>query len=102
MPSYAGVYLDAAASTYIPLPCIAEWERKPTAKFGVVHLSTAGEAYRLNYKLDEACWGRGDLSGTSHTFSVSWLMDAGFLPATMEWWDRPYRTESGVVHPKRT
>jgi hypothetical protein len=100
MPDYAGVYLDEAAKAYIPLPCYADWERAPTDRYAVVHLSTAGDARRSGYGMDDACNGKGYISGTSHSLLIAWLIGAGALPADVEWWDRPYRTENGVVYPK--
>jgi hypothetical protein len=97
MPYYAVVFLDDTNKTFIALPCIDEWRSRPTTTVDVVRRGTAGEAYKLGYKVDDECREAGGYveDGRSLTGLVlAWL---GVLPPLAHWWDRPYRTEDGTV-----
>ncbi len=99
MPDYAGVYINADSKTYIPLPCFKKWRDKPSTEREVVDLSTAGKARSLRYRVEEGC--EAYIMGPSQSLLGSWLTDLGFFGRAEEWWDRPYRTEDGIVYPKK-
>lgn len=100
MPPYAAVYLDDATRTYVALPCMAEWSKRPTKIFVLARLSTAGEARKLRYDPDDVCVQTGAFIEEESPIAFI-LVKLGILPPTKYWWDAPYRTETGVVIPGR-
>ena len=98
MPDYAGVYLAHNSKTYVPLPCFKKWEAK-TARIDS-DLGTAGEARKLRYRIEDGC--QEYLVGEQQSLATSYLSDWGILKPPKEWWDRPYRTDAGVIYPKPT
>ena len=100
IPGYAAVYLDDAVKTYIALPCIEDWRSRRGADFAIARLSKASEAQALHYKLDDDCREAGGYIDDDRSLSGLFLVKLGVLPPKQHWWDRPYRTEEGIVQPK--
>lgn len=99
MPDYAAVYLNDASRTYIPIACFREWRDKPSTRREVVDISTASVARQRRYRVEEGC--EKYTTGQMRSLLGSWLIDAGILSDNVEWWDKPYRTEDGMVYPKK-
>jgi hypothetical protein len=97
MPGYAAVYLDDDAKAYIALPCLSEWQQRPSQRLVFLRLSTASEAIRLGYKSDAACRERDAFMEDDRSLSGLLLVKLGILSPIRHWWDRPYRTEDGKV-----
>jgi hypothetical protein len=97
MPFYAVVFLDATNKTFIALPCVNEWRSRPTQTIDVVRRGTAGEAYKLGYKMDNECREAGGYSEDGRSLTGLVLVRLGILSPLVHWWDRPYRTEDGTV-----
>lgn len=95
MPNYAGVYLIPATKTYVPLPCMKRWKQTP----GHVEaaLRTAGEARNRRYRVEDGC--QEYLMGEQQSIGSSFLRDKGLLAPVKEWWDQPYRTDTGMIYP---
>ena len=101
MPGYAAVYLDDEEKIYIALPCMDEWHKRKMEEFSFVRLFNASEARQLNYRSDDTCRNSGALVGIDKSLIFHILTEIGLLPRPIEWWDRPYRTDDGVVFPGR-
>jgi hypothetical protein len=101
MPGYAAVYVDDEAKIYVALPCVDEWRRRAERKIAMARLTKASEAYRLGYKPDAMCRESGAFAPDDRSFTGSLLVKLGFLSPLTHWWDMPYRTEEGIVYPKR-
>lgn len=97
MPGYAAVYLDDVERTYIGLPCIEEWHRRPDTAMAVVRLSTAAEAWSLRYEPDYECRETGAFVGSDSSLTRGLLVKLGLLSPPQQWWDAPYRNEAGEV-----
>jgi hypothetical protein len=100
MPGYAAVYLDDASKTYVALPCIEDWRSRRGADFAIARLSKVSEAQALHYKLDDDCRESGGYIDDDRSLSGLFLVKLGVLPTKQHWWDRPYRTEEGIVQPR--
>jgi hypothetical protein len=101
MPGYAPVYLDDQAKTYIALPCLEEWQSRKSDAVAVLRLSKAVEAYNDGYSPDDDCRNTGAFAPDGRSMSGMFLMKIGLLGPKTQWWDMPYRDESGkVVYPK--
>lgn len=96
MPDYAGVYLVPATRTYVPLPCVRKWKQTPGRV--EAELSTAGDGRKLGYRIEDGC--QDYVMGEQQTLGTSYLRSKGFLSPTKEWWDQPYRTDAGMIHPR--
>lgn len=101
MPGYAVVMLDDAAKTFIAPFCLAEWQRRPSDTVGFLRRGTAGEAYGLRYKPDEACRQSGAFVDDDRSLTGHLFVKLGILGPAQHWWDAPYQTEAGVVYPER-
>jgi hypothetical protein len=102
MPYYAVVFLDDTNKTFIALPCIDEWRSRPTTTVDVVRRGTAGEAYKLGYKMDDECREAGGYREDGRSLTGLMLVRFGVLSPLVHWWDKPYRTEDGtVVYPSK-
>jgi hypothetical protein len=100
MPGYALVFLDDITKTYIALPCLEEWQRRPSAVVEIVRRSTANEAWQLHYEPDKACAKSGALFFYDDQSAMGFLLErVGILQPPKHWWNAPYRTEDGVVQP---
>jgi hypothetical protein len=97
MPGYAAVYLDDDAKAYIALPCLSEWQQRPSQRLAFLRLSTASEAIRLGYKSDTVCRERGTFMEDDRSLSGLLLVKFGILSPVRHWWDRPYHSEDGKV-----
>jgi hypothetical protein len=97
MPYYAVGFLDDTNKTFVALPCVDEWRSRPTQTIDVVRRGTAGEAYKLGYKMDSECREAGGYSEDGRSLTGLMLVRLGVLPTLVHWWDRPYRTEDGTV-----
>lgn len=98
IPDYAVVYLDDAANTYIALPCFEEWRTRLGDAF--VRRGKVSDAKKLHYRLDDNCREAGGYIDDGRSLSGLLLVKLGILPPKQHWWDRPYRTEEGLVRPK--
>jgi hypothetical protein len=98
MPSYARVYADDGAKTYLALPCLAEWKERKSDQFAFLRLSTAGEVWKLNYKPDAICSESGDFSGPDRSITGVLFEKVGILPPRVPWWDKPYRDELATLY----
>ena len=98
MPPYAVVFLYDANKTYIALPCLEEWRSRQTQTVDVIRRSTAGEAWKLGYKIDEKCRSAGGYSADGRSVAGLILEKLGLLSPLTHWWDLPYRTENGIVY----
>lgn len=99
MPDYALVFLDDRTETYIAAPCLDEWLKRPDKDYAVVRRSTAKEAYRLHYKVDDDCREAGGYIEDGPTFFDILLVKLGIISPAKYWWDAPYRTEEGQIMP---
>jgi hypothetical protein len=94
MPYYAVVFLDDTNKTFIALPCIDEWRSRPTTTVDVVRRGTAGEAYKLGYKVDDECREAGGYAEDGRSLPLSLIGGIGpiepkmvlsFIPASEQW-----------------
>jgi hypothetical protein len=99
MPPYAVVVLDDTTKTYIALPCIEEWRSRPSQAIDIVRRGTAGDAHSLGYDIDLPCRDAGGYIEDGRSLTGIILVKLGLLEPLTHWWDRPYRTEDGVVYP---
>jgi len=99
IPSYAVVLVDDVSKTYLAPQCAEEWPTKPTKTVDLLRRTTAGEAHRLHYSPDSDCRETGAFSQLGYSLPLFLLVKAGVLPPKEQWWDMPYRTETGVVYP---
>jgi hypothetical protein len=97
MPYYAVGFLDDTNKSFIALPCIDEWRARPTKSVDVVRRSTAGEAYKLGYKMDDQCREAGGYSEDGRSLIGLMLVRLGVWSPLTHWWDKPYRTEDGTI-----
>jgi hypothetical protein len=96
-PPYAVVFLDDENKTFIALPCMHEWQSRPTQTIDTVRRSTAGEAQRLGYQVDERCRDAGGYSEEGRSLTGRALERFGILSPLQHWWHRPYRTEDRTI-----
>jgi hypothetical protein len=102
MPPYAVAFLDDTNKTFIALPCVEEWKSRKTRTVDMIRRSTASEARRLGYKVDEECRDAGGYVAECRSLAGLILVWLGVLPPLVHWWDRPYRTEDvGIVYPDK-
>ena len=100
IPGYALVFLDDTTKTYISWPCVEAWKRR--ANGDVSRRSTASEAWRLGYKMDEDCRDASGFIDAERSPSGMLLQSIGILPPITHWWDEPYQTDDGaVIWPKQ-
>ena len=100
MPAYANVYVDDASHIYLAPQCAPAWQHRDG--FAVLRRTSAGEALGLHYKQDDACNETGAFHPDGYPLTLLILSKTGLLPPKRQWWDRPYRTEQGIVHPPAT
>ena len=100
MPGYAVVFVDDGSGTIVAPQCAVAWQHKPTKTLDVLRRTTAREAEKLRYKLDYDCIQTGAFAPSGPSLSGLILEKVGVLPPRKYWWDMPYRTEQGVVHPR--
>jgi hypothetical protein len=97
VPGYAVVYLDDVHKTYLSLPCLDDWKRRPTQTIDTLRQALRRDAYKLGYQMDEDCRNAGGFSEDDRSAAGLVLEKLGILSPLEHWWDRPYRTEDGRV-----
>jgi hypothetical protein len=100
-PAYAVVLVDDATKTILAPQCVREWQNTPNKASFLLRRTTMGEAERLNYKLDYECKETGVFSQDGPSLAGLALIKIGWLSPPLYWWDKPYRTEDGIVYPGR-
>ena len=61
--------------------------------------TTVNEAHALGYGTDDDCVQTGAYFEEGRSLSGILLERIGIFPRKQYWWDRPFRTEDGVVYP---
>jgi hypothetical protein len=97
MSGYAAVYLDDDAKTYIALPCLKEWQNRPSQSLAFLRLAPASKAISQGYKSDATCRETGAFVEDDRSLTGLLLVKLGILSPVRHWWDIPYRTEDGTV-----
>jgi hypothetical protein len=97
-PGYAAAFIDDENKTFIVLPCMDEWQHRGGPQ-ALVRLGTVSEGWRMKYEPDSNCRETAAFSESDRALTGLLLQWMSVLPPMQHWWDRPYRTEGGVVYP---
>lgn len=99
VPGYAMAMLDDQHHTFLTLPCLDEWQHRPSDG-SVLRRSTVAEADRLHYDVDRGCIDDGGYRDDGWPLSLTILQSLHLWWPYQHWWDRPYDTPEGTVYPK--
>jgi hypothetical protein len=103
MPDYAVVMVDDVEHEYYAPQCVNVWLHGTKKNDGyLLRRTTAEEAWKLKYKQNRDCNELGYFHPDGYRLTPLLLSAVGLLPPKKQWWDKPYRTEDGMVYPPDT